>query len=176
MAVSITKASISVYVRQAIVMVIPYKAFVVTMTAQLARVHQVQFVWILMTVSSVCVHHGNLHAPISSRLTVLALMVAYVFSYVIQIWHVVADMVTLARHVNTVRYNSKRFLSKNSKQHLTEKLFEIFLGDLCAPNPCANGGSCLSDGNSIRCSCKNGFQGDLCQVCDACSPNPVSYP
>lgn len=61
-------------------------------------------------------------------------------------------------------------------------LFPLFLvsvcsllcivGDLCAPNPCANGGTCLSDGNSIRCSCKDGFQGDLCQICDACSPNP----
>lgn len=52
---------------------------------------------------------------------------------------------------------------------------QCFKGDLCAPNPCANGGTCLSDGSSIRCSCKPGFQGDLCQICDACNPNPVIF-
>ena len=26
---------------------------------------------------------------------------------------------------------------------------------------------------SIKCQCRPGFQGDLCQICDACVPNPV---
>ena len=49
----------------------------------------------------------------------------------------------------------------------------IKIGDLCAPNPCTNGGTCVTDGTSIKCLCRPGFKGDLCQICDACTPNPV---
>ena len=49
-----------------------------------------------------------------------------------------------------------------------------FLGDLCAPNPCSNGGTCVASGGNIKCSCRLGFAGDLCQICDACVPNPVN--
>ena len=41
-------------------------------------------------------------------------------------------------------------------------------------NSKSNGASCLTDGMSIKCQCRPGFQGDLCQVCDACVPNPVN--
>lgn len=50
-----------------------------------------------------------------------------------------------------------------------------WLGDLCAPNPCANGGTCVTDGTTSTCQCRLGFQGDLCQICDACVPNPVLF-
>jgi hypothetical protein len=63
-------------------------------------------------------------------------------------------------------------LPKKLKKKKKSSFRLAFAGDLCAPNPCANGGTCLSDGQSIRCSCRDGFQGDLCQICDACSPNP----
>jgi hypothetical protein len=47
-----------------------------------------------------------------------------------------------------------------------------YKGDMCAPNPCSNGGTCISNGYSVKCSCREGFKGDLCQICDACTPNP----
>lgn len=42
--------------------------------------------------------------------------------------------------------------------------------DRCIPNPCKNGGSCLSTGNSV-CNCPIGFLGLLCEQ-NGCLPNP----
>ena len=57
---------------------------------------------------------------------------------------------------------------------LTKIVLDLIQGDLCAPNPCSNGGTCVANGGSLKCSCRLGFTGDLCQICDACVPNPVN--
>jgi len=36
--------------------------------------------------------------------------------------------------------------------------------DPCASNPCANGGTCIAEGNSFRCECRGGFGGPRCQA------------
>uniref|UniRef100_T1GJ08 EGF-like domain-containing protein n=1 Tax=Megaselia scalaris TaxID=36166 RepID=T1GJ08_MEGSC len=36
------------------------------------------------------------------------------------------------------------------------------LYDLCATNPCENGGTCLLKGNQFQCKCKPGFIGSMC--------------
>ncbi|XP_072013269.1 uncharacterized protein [Amphiura filiformis] len=44
----------------------------------------------------------------------------------------------------------------------------------CSPNPCSNGGTCNSVGNSFTCSCPDGFTGNRCQTSTAnpCASNP----
>ena len=33
----------------------------------------------------------------------------------------------------------------------------------CESNPCANGGTCVQEGDSFRCECQGGFTGPRCQ-------------
>lgn len=46
------------------------------------------------------------------------------------------------------------------------------MSSTCAPNPCYNGGQCVSFGNSFRCTCPPPFSGLTCQNQDLCNPNP----
>uniref|UniRef100_A0A8C6U631 trypsin n=1 Tax=Neogobius melanostomus TaxID=47308 RepID=A0A8C6U631_9GOBI len=36
--------------------------------------------------------------------------------------------------------------------------------EVCEPNPCQNGGTCVRDGNDFDCTCSPGFTGRLCKV------------
>lgn len=38
------------------------------------------------------------------------------------------------------------------------------LRDICAQNPCRNGGSCQTDGQQWQCLCPEGYAGDLCET------------
>ena len=58
-----------------------------------------------------------------------------------------------------------KFLSENGLQQ-----FILFCPDQdqCAPNPCKNGGRCVSvglhgNGKAFVCECANGFNGDTCE-------------
>lgn len=42
------------------------------------------------------------------------------------------------------------------------------LPDLCIPNPCKNGASCLNDGFQHKCSCLKGYSGSNCEKYDPC--------
>lgn len=46
------------------------------------------------------------------------------------------------------------------------------IGDRCVPNVCENGGSCIDKFENVKCVCKPGFTGDICQIAEACLPNP----
>uniref|UniRef100_H2Z2M2 Delta-like protein n=1 Tax=Ciona savignyi TaxID=51511 RepID=H2Z2M2_CIOSA len=47
------------------------------------------------------------------------------------------------------------------------------LSILVMVNPCLNGATCIGDGDSFTCSCREGFEGDRCQDnIDDCSPYP----
>ncbi|XP_067650124.1 uncharacterized protein [Haliotis asinina] len=47
--------------------------------------------------------------------------------------------------------------------------------DPCASNPCANGGTCESNGSSYNCTCTSGFTGRNCTVNnDPCASNPCA--
>jgi len=54
------------------------------------------------------------------------------------------------------------------------KTCETDAGDVCAPNPCQNGGTCSDVGGAAACACPAGFTGDTCEtaVADPCDPNP----
>jgi alpha-tubulin suppressor-like RCC1 family protein len=51
---------------------------------------------------------------------------------------------------------------------------ETFKPNPCAPNPCANGGTCTKAGNGYTCACALGWTGPDCEQVDAaaCEPNP----
>ena len=36
--------------------------------------------------------------------------------------------------------------------------------DFCEPNPCENNGTCFSSENEIVCLCRDGIQGEFCQI------------
>lgn len=58
------------------------------------------------------------------------------------------------------------------------KLCELERGDVCASNPCRNGGSCRKspDSFSFFCLCRAGYRGNHCEaVTDSCRPNPCLY-
>ena len=39
-----------------------------------------------------------------------------------------------------------------------------FLGDACTPNPCLNGGACLSNSfGGFTCQCPPGYSGQRCE-------------
>jgi hypothetical protein len=58
----------------------------------------------------------------------------------------------------------KQVSSYKKKKIITD--FYKFLGDICIPNPCMNGGTCQSQGVlSFTCQCRPGFQGLTCQIC-----------
>ena len=45
----------------------------------------------------------------------------------------------------------------------------------CSGNPCKNGGTCLSGGESYSCQCKSGWTGPTCeQDYDECSDYSMS--
>ena len=46
------------------------------------------------------------------------------------------------------------------------------VNDVCAPNPCRNGGTCSRTGT--LCSCPVGYSGTNCEI-DACNPNPCQH-
>lgn len=41
----------------------------------------------------------------------------------------------------------------------------------CLPNPCHNGGTCVVNGDSFTCVCKEGWEGPICTQSE-CSPAP----
>lgn len=48
--------------------------------------------------------------------------------------------------------------------------------DDCAPNPCANGGTCQDGANSFSCSCTLGYAGPRCRRrADACASAPCLH-
>ena len=50
--------------------------------------------------------------------------------------------------------------------NLTSVLYETsyrFL-DLCHPNPCLNGGTCIGGMDSYNCTCATGFAGNNCTI------------
>ena len=58
------------------------------------------------------------------------------------------------------------------------KFCELERGDVCASNPCRNGGSCKEspDGSSFFCLCRAGYRGNHCEaIADSCRPNPCLY-
>jgi hypothetical protein len=46
--------------------------------------------------------------------------------------------------------------------------------DVCADNPCQNGGKCIADGDTFSCQCPDGFSGPICEVAPAnpCDDKP----
>uniref|UniRef100_H3AR53 EGF-like domain-containing protein n=1 Tax=Latimeria chalumnae TaxID=7897 RepID=H3AR53_LATCH len=51
----------------------------------------------------------------------------------------------------------------NSYMNLPRKL-KLFLGEVCEPNPCENGGTCLTGlaDEPFSCECPDGFTGPNC--------------
>ena len=42
--------------------------------------------------------------------------------------------------------------------------FNYFIGDACTPNPCLNGGTCISNGfGGFTCQCPAGYSGQRCE-------------
>ena len=68
----------------------------------------------------------------------------------------------------TDRLESGRLISVYLGTHCTEV-------DHCAGNPCAHG-QCISDEDSYRCRCDEGFRGPNCNLdVDECWNSPCSY-
>ena len=46
--------------------------------------------------------------------------------------------------------------------------------ELCFPNPCVNGGTCMNISNNFMCSCLPPLTGSICEVdpVDECDPDP----
>ena len=53
-------------------------------------------------------------------------------------------------------------------------LYSLFLTDLdepvqanafCTPNPCKNGGNCISNPDSFTCKCQHAYAGNMCEIC-----------
>ena len=53
---------------------------------------------------------------------------------------------------------------KTHVNHIMAMYFLVFhFADICANNPCQNGGTCRGDGNSFSCQCPSTFTGSRCQ-------------
>lgn len=44
-------------------------------------------------------------------------------------------------------------------------VWSVCLGDICIPNPCLNGGACITQSLGFTCQCRPGFLGLTCQIC-----------
>lgn len=74
--------------------------------------------------SNACVHHGSPPVLISNRRIVHVKMADYVCNYLIIKWHVVADMVILAKRVKTETYAHPIHVPMVEVAYLTEALFD----------------------------------------------------
>ena len=80
--------------------------------------------------------------------------------------------------VNDVKIVSDSILNCSiCNKFCTRRLFTkcnlIVLGDVCTPNPCLNGGVCVSNGyGGFTCQCRPGFSGQRCEDQDGCASQP----
>ncbi|XP_078495924.1 E-selectin-like [Ciona intestinalis] len=52
--------------------------------------------------------------------------------------------------------------------------YYICMKDICAPNPCFNGGTCIKGVGEYQCNCKPGYIGSKCDVTDQCTTAPCN--
>lgn len=72
---------------------------------------------------------------------------------------------------DTVDFVSSDYGSPGSS--FRPQLQVCYYPNLCAPNPCQNGGTCTQSSQTYSCACPAGTSGANCQVvADPCSPNP----